>query len=107
MQRQVTRLRSVPAGKTVPIAASLWQWGDAFWLLVQAEHYHLLQRSLRERFPDSPIMIATLTNGWTPGYVPTAETFGRGIYQESIAVVAPGSLETLLENVAARIDAWR
>ena len=49
-------------------------------------------------------MISTLTDGWLPGYLPAAETYGRGIYQESIAVVARGSLEGLIETLATRID---
>ena len=31
----------------------------------------------------------TLVNGRAPGYLPTAATYGRGIYEEQLAVVAP------------------
>jgi hypothetical protein len=106
MTRQLARLRSLPPGKTVPLTASLWQLGDAFWLAVQGEHYNLLQRALRDRFSSHPLVIATVTDGWRPGYVPTAETYGRGIYQESIAIVAPGSLELLIEAIGEHIAAW-
>ncbi len=67
----------------------------------------MLQRQLRGRFPDVPLVVTTLTDGWLPGYLPAAETYGRGIYQESIAVVAPGSLERLIEALASHIDDWR
>jgi hypothetical protein len=107
MNRQLARLRSLPEGTCVPLSVSLWQLGGALWLMLEAEHYSLLQRALRERFPDCPIIVVTMTNGWRPGYVPTAETFGKGIYQESIAVVAPGSLEQLIEQIGTRIAAWR
>jgi hypothetical protein len=35
--------------------------------------------------------------------VPTAATYGKGIYQESIALVAPGGAEALVEEIAGRI----
>ena len=106
MRRQLTRLRSLPPGNSVPLDVTVWQLGDAFWVMVQGEHYHQLQRALRERFAPTPIIVATVTNGWRPGYVPTAETYGRGIYQESIAVVAPGSLEQLIDALGREIAAF-
>jgi hypothetical protein len=47
--------------------------------------------------------IATLTNDWQPGYLPTAASYGHGIYQEIIAAAAPGSLEALTESVCREI----
>jgi hypothetical protein len=80
--------------------------GDAFWLAVEGEHYQLLQRSLRQRFVGVPIVVATLTNGARPTYLPTRDTYGKGIYQESIAVLAPGCLEHLIEEIASQIGGW-
>ena len=77
----------------------------AVWVALQGEHYSLLQRALRERFPERPILVCTVTDGWLPGYVPTADTYGKGIYQESVAIVAPGSLERLIEVLCRQIDA--
>lgn len=105
MQRQLARIASLPTGDRVPLAASLWQLGDAFWVMLAGEHYNLLQRALRERFASNPLIITTVTDGWLPGYVPTAETYGRGIYQESIAIAAPGSLEQVIDTIGARIAA--
>ena len=105
MSRQLSRLQMLPDGKTVPLGVSLWQLGDAIWVMLQGEHYHLLQRSLRERFAPRPVLVATVTDGWRPGYLPTRETYGRGIYQESIAIVAPGSLEQLIEAIGGEIAA--
>jgi hypothetical protein len=105
-ERQLARLRSLDDDGGVSVGVTLLSLGDAAWVLVSAEHYQLLQRSLRERFGRVPIVVATLADGWAPGYLPTVETFGKGIYQESIAVVAPGSLEKVVETIAARIGRW-
>ncbi len=104
LTRQLTRLDSLPAGAHFPFALNLWRMGDAFWVMVAGELYNLFQRELRQRFPGIPIIVATLTNGWRPGYLPTADTYGKGIYQESIAVAAPGSLEKLLRSVSQQIQ---
>ncbi len=101
--RQLARLRSLP-DRAFPLEVSLWRLGDAIWVAVQGEHYHLLQRALRQRFADRPVVVTTITNGWQPGYLPTAKTYGEGIYQESIAAVAPGSLEQVIEAIAAALQ---
>lgn len=106
MTRWLTRLAVLPPGRTFPLSVTLWQMGDAFWLAVEAEHYQFLQRALRERFTRTPIMVMTLANGSRPGYLPTADAYGRGIYQESIAVLAPGCLERLIEAVGAEMHDW-
>ncbi len=103
--RWLTRLATLPAGKTFPLPVALWQVGDGFWLAVEGEHYHVLQRSLRERFPGVPLMVATVVNGARPTYLPSRETYGKGIYQESIAVLAAGSLERLIEIVSDELRA--
>ncbi len=106
MTRQLARLRAAPDGHVVMAAVTLAQLGDAIWVLLPGEYYNVLQRALRERFPRSPILVSTVTGGWSPGYVPPAETFGQGLYQESVAVVAPGSLEALIEALSSAISAW-
>ncbi len=105
MQRQLSRLQSLPPGDHVPLVASIWRMGDAIWVSLQGEHYSLLQKALRQRFANHPLIICTVTNGWLPGYVPTADTYGKGIYQESVAIVAPGSLERLIDVLGDQIEA--
>src|SRR5262245_55264778 len=101
--RWLARLGEIPPGVAFPLPIMLWRIGDAVWLFVPGEHYQFLQTSLRDRFPRRPIVVVTLTGGWLPGYVPTAATYGKGIYQESIALVAPGCAEALVEEIARRI----
>ena len=83
----------------------LWQLGDAFWLSIEGEPYSLLQQELRSRFPQTPILVTTLIEGWLPGYLPPRELYGKGIYQESIALLEPGTLERVIETASlARIS---
>jgi len=101
--RMIRRLAQLPTGDHYPLRIDLCRLGDAIWLFVPGEHYSFLQTSLRARFPGVPIVVTTLTGGWGPSYIPTRATYGKGIYQESIAVVEPGSLEQIVEHVACRI----
>lgn len=104
--RQLTRIAALPPGDDFPMPITLWQMGDAFWLAVEAEHYQHLQRRLRSRFGDVPIVVMTIVNGWRAAYLPDANSYGKGIYQENVAVLAPGSLERLTEEIGKQIAEW-
>jgi hypothetical protein len=99
MTRQLARLSTLPAGKSYPCRLTIGQLGDSLWVLVPGELYQVFQTSLRQRFAPRSVIVATLTNDWHPGYIPTASSCGYGIYQDSIAAVAPGALEILIESV--------
>jgi hypothetical protein len=106
MTRWLTRLETLPPGKTFALPIALWQMGDALWLAVEGEHYQLLQRELRRRFPNIALVVMTIANGSRPTYLPPAEAYGKGIYQESIAVLEAGCLERVIEVVGLQIGAW-
>jgi hypothetical protein len=80
--------------------------GDAYWLAVESEHYQILQRRLREQFPGVPIVVMTIVNGSRAAYLPPADAYGKGIYQESIALLAPGCLEQVLDAASHQIRVW-
>ena len=104
MNRWLARLASLPAGDEFPLPVTLLRMGDAIWLAVEGEPYNLLQRSLRERFAGTPIVVMVLANGSRSWYLPPHATYGKGIYQESMANLAPGCLERLIEQLEARIE---
>ena len=104
--RQLTRLGALPRGPAFPMPVVAWQMGDAVWLAVEGELYNVFQRELRQRYPRHPLLLATIANGSRPSYLPMREAYGKGLYQESIAVVAPGSLESLLEAIAEHLKTW-
>jgi hypothetical protein len=103
--RQIGRLSVLPAGKVYPYRVTLRQLGESLWVLVPGELYQTFQITLRARFPAQPVVVATLTGDWQPGYLPAASSYGYDIYQETIAAVAPGCLETLIEVIAREIGA--
>jgi len=102
--RLLTRLATLPPGNEFPFQILWWSIGGAIWLCVEGEHYNVLQTELRQRLGNVPLMVATLANGSRPFYLPTAETYGKGIYAETVAVVAPGSLERLIEEIASQFN---
>jgi hypothetical protein len=103
MRRQLVRLSALPSGMTYPYRISVLGLGAALWVLVPGELYQVFQTTIRQRFPRHAVIVATLSGDWQPGYLPTAASYGYGIYQESIAVVAPGSLEVLIEAVTREL----
>lgn len=102
--RLLRRLAQLPAGDAYPFELHAWRMGDAVFVAVPGEHYSYLQTHLRARFSGRILFVITLTGGWGPSYVPTRETFGKGLYQESIAVLEPGSLENITGELARRIE---
>jgi hypothetical protein len=103
--RLLRRLDELPAGQ-YPYTIQAWRLGDAVWIGVRGELYSELQVALRRHLPDSPVMVITLVDGWGPSYIVPRDDYGRGLYQESIAILAPGSLEIIIEaslRVAERL----
>jgi hypothetical protein len=105
MTRQLTRLAAMPNGPAYPYRISVSRLGDSVWVFCPGELYHAFQTSLRSRFPHVAVIVTTVCNDWQPGYLPAASSYGYGIYQEIIAAVAPGSLETVIEAVSREIRA--
>ena len=98
------RLAQLPPADAYPLQVVLWRIGDALWVGVQGESYSLLQTELRRRFPDQIIIVASIATDWGASYLPPRDYYDTGIYQESIAVVAAGSLEQLIESIAQRMS---
>ncbi len=102
--RLLYRLKLLPGGTNYPYEVSLWRLGDAIWIGLPGEPYNLIQRALRARHPHRAIVVMALAGGWGPSYLPTQEVYGTNIYQESIAVVEPGSLERIVDEVSVAME---
>ena len=103
--RLLHRLAQLPQGDAYPLQVVLWRIGDAVWVGVQGESYNVLQTELRRRFPGRIIIVASIAGDWGASYLPPRELYDTGIYQETIAVVAAGSLEQVIESIAKNISA--
>ena len=101
MTRQIARLETLPPGKAYPYPVRLSRLGNAVWIFAPGELYHVFQTTLRERVSPMPVVISTVTDDWQPGYLPARASYGKGIYQDTISPLAPGSLEMLIDAVAA------
>ena len=99
-----TRIETLPPGEAYPYRIHLWRAGDGIWIGVEGEPYNLLQSALRERFPGVPIVVSALSTGGFALYLPERETYGKGIYQESVALLEPGCLERVIEVAGDGIE---
>ena len=102
-RRELARRRALPAGDSFPWQVSVSVIGDGVWVCVQGEPYSVLQTELRRRFPQVSVIVASLSFSWSVGYLPNKSSYGRDLYQQNIAVVAPGALERGIEALAERI----
>ncbi|QDU98328.1 neutral/alkaline non-lysosomal ceramidase N-terminal domain-containing protein [Lignipirellula cremea] len=104
--RMLSRLAVLPPGKNFEYPVVVWRIGDGFWVTVQGEPYNALQQKVRERFPGVPIVFCALAAGWVPFYLPSADRYGKGIYQESASVLAPGCLELATESIITHLAGY-
>ena len=102
--RLVARVSTLPGGDRFPLQLHAWALGDAIWLTVQGEPYHWLQTELRRRLAPRPLMLSTIAADWRASYLPPRDVYDKGIYQESIAVLAPGTLEALVDHLAQELS---
>jgi hypothetical protein len=102
--RRLTRIRQLPPGDRFPLPVHLWRMGDSVWVGLNGEHYNLLQRELRGRFPGTPLIVGTLANGSEASYLLDKAAYGKGLYQEKVSLLAKGCLETLIDAIAGRIE---
>jgi hypothetical protein len=84
----------------LPISA--WRLGDAVLVGCCCEPYSLLQRELRQRFPQTTILCMNLING-SVGYLPPAELYDADVYAVWQTPFDRGSLERVLETMSQAI----
>lgn len=101
--RKVTRVASLPAGSEYPYPIVAWRVGDSVWLAFDGEHYNVLQRTLRERFPNITLVIGTIANGSNVWYLPDMDSYGKGLYQEEVSILERGCLERVIEAASKLI----
>jgi hypothetical protein len=103
LQRKIMIARALGPDTEHHMPIRVWRLGPAAIVASQNEPYSLLQTTLRQRFPNIPLIVMALTNG-TVGYMPPAETYGQGRYQEWQSPYLPGNLEMLIEKATRGIQ---
>jgi hypothetical protein len=98
LRRRARVLRSVRP----EIELFVWRLGEATLLAQPAEAYSLLQRELRAR-SNRLLVVASLANGVSVGYLPPRELYGLDLYQVWQTPYAEGSLERMIETFAAAL----
>jgi hypothetical protein len=104
MTRRLVRVAHLDDADSYPYPIRLWKMGDAVWVALDGEHYNVLQRNLRNHFPDVPLIIGTLANGSDVWYLPDEDSYGKGLYQEDASILTKGSLEKLEAALIEQID---
>ena len=102
--RRMIRIAPLPPGEFYAYPIRVWRIGDAVWIALDGEHYNMLQRVLRERFPSLTLIIGTLANGSKVWYLPDSASYGLGLYEEEVSVLAQGCLEAVLAAATTSIQ---
>lgn len=82
----------------------VWRLGDAALVAHPGEAFSLLQRELRRRHPEIPLLVANLTGG--PGfvYLPDQASYDRDQYQVWQTPLEPGALESLVSAADQQLN---
>ena len=102
-RRWIARLADIPDGPDYPFGFSVTRLGDAIWIATGGEPFSLLQRALRERYPDFAVMVSPLNGNMPVAYLLEKDCYGKGLYQEEPSSLAPGCLEKLIEAVSGQM----
>jgi hypothetical protein len=95
LRRFIDKRRGVGDGATFDFPLWIWKLGNALAVGIPGEAYSVLQTTLREAFPDTPILVLGVTNGGV-GYLPPQERYtDTTLYQVWQSPYAAGSLETV------------
>ena len=94
--------RGLGDGDTYPLSIHAWRIGDAVLVGSCCEPYSMLQRELRDRFPDRTIICMNLING-SMGYLPPEGLYDQDVYQVWQTPFDRGSLEATLEGMTQAI----
>jgi len=103
--------RRLAFGDADHFAMPIWAWrlGDALVIGTPSEAYSRLQTQLRERFPDRPVVVMNMVNGYA-SYLPPANAYSTEAYQVDVSLFEAGSLEATAgacEEVLRRLGADR
>jgi hypothetical protein len=103
-RRWIGRLEQLPVGQAFAFGFTVYQFGDAVWVICGAEPYNWMQTELRRRFPTLTLMISSIAGDSQVAYLLTRDSYGKGLYQEEPSALAPGCLEALTDAITDHIE---
>lgn len=102
--RRAELIRRLAVGEEFRVPVTVCRLGEVALVAQPGEAYSLLQRDLRARFADRPLLVANLTGGAHHGYLPPVETYEQNLYQVWQTPAGPGALELVRDAGAALIE---
>lgn len=103
LRRRRNIRRGIGDGDTLELPIWMWRMGDTILVGSPTESYSILQRTLRERFPERTIVCLNLING-TTGYLTPEELYDLDLYQVWQTPFARGGLEKLIAGMTEAIQ---
>lgn len=104
LQRRLLHRRSLGPGTIVTRTNNLWQLGEIIFLSLADEAYSDLQIELRKTAKDTPMFIATLTNG-SLGYLSPRYSYQAESYASGQSPYAEGCFEKILAHLQTEVKA--
>jgi len=95
LHRRLNLRRALGESDVQMLRLWFWRLGDAVLVSIPDEPYAVLQQTLRQTFPETPIFVLGITNG-SLGYLVPRDLYGTGRYQEIQSPYLPGCLETTI-----------
>ena len=103
LRRRRNIRRGIGDGDTLELPIWVWRMGDTILIGSPTEAYSILQRTLRERFPERTIVCLNLING-TTGYLSPEDLYDLDLYQVWQTPFARGGLEKLIAGMTEAIE---
>lgn len=102
IRRKLSIRRGIGDGARFDLPIYVWRIGDAVLVGTACEAYSVLQKELRQRFPETAIVCMNLING-SVGYLPPAEFYDLDTYTVWQTPFDRGSLEVVFETMCQAI----
>ncbi|HRE79836.1 MAG TPA: neutral/alkaline non-lysosomal ceramidase N-terminal domain-containing protein [Opitutaceae bacterium] len=94
--------RIVGEGSHYAMPLWIWKLGEAYLIATPSEAYSALQETVRHHFPQRPIAVLNVTNGYV-GYLPPSEHASRDQYSVWQSPFQSGSLEKVIHHARSRV----
>jgi hypothetical protein len=104
LRRQRDTRRDLGDGDTCALSLWVWRFGNAVLVGVPDEAYSVLQRELRQRYRQMPVVCVNLVNDRIGGYLPPRDLYDLDIYQVWRTPFARGSLEIVIGALSKAIE---